>query len=54
MLSGDSGNRESRPVRKVMSKAKRAEITENFENNPDDAKFDFDAVVDTKVFLMLI
>lgn len=42
--------RESRPVRKVMSRAKRAEITENFETAAEDnVRFDFDAVVDNKV-----
>lgn len=52
MTGGDGLARESRPVRKVMSRAKRAEITENFEssgNAEDNVRFDFDAVVDNKV-----
>lgn len=50
MTGGDGLARESRPVRKVMSRAKRAEITENFETSAEDnVRFDFDAVVDNKV-----
>lgn len=51
-MTGDGIVRESRPVRKVMSRAKRAEITENFEQaagGEDNVRFDFDAVVDNKV-----
>jgi hypothetical protein len=46
--AGDNVELESRPVRKVMSKEKRKEITETFlkEDNED---FDFDAVTDKKV-----
>lgn len=53
-MAGDGVIRESRPVRKVMSRAKRAEITENFEDaagSEEAARFDFDAVVDNKVSL---
>ena len=53
MLGSDGVIVESRPVRKVMSKARREEITENFANTPADdlisARFDFNAVKDTKV-----
>ncbi len=53
MLSSDGHIVESRPVRKVMSKARREEITENFANTAADdlisARFDFNAVKDTKV-----
>jgi hypothetical protein len=50
-MAGDGVIRESRPVRKVMSRAKRAEITENFEEaaGSDEARFDFDALPDNKV-----
>eukprot|EP01032_Pedospumella_encystans_P012965 gene12965-14958_t len=52
MLGSDGVIVESRPVRKVMSKARREEITENFANTPADdlisARFDFNAVKDTK------
>ena len=51
MISSDGVVQESRPVRKVMSKAKRAEITENFASMEDvvSARFDFNAVKDNKV-----
>lgn len=39
---------ESRPVRKVMSKARRKEISESFVADEHAEPFDFDAVVDTK------
>ena len=50
-MTSDGIIRESRPVRKVMSRARRAEITENFEQATGAAeeRFDFDAVVDNKV-----
>lgn len=48
-VDGDGNFRDSRPVRKVMSLAKRKDISENFENADTSAPaFDFDAVVDTK------
>ena len=54
MISSDGVVQESRPVRKVMSKAKRAEITENFASMEDvvSARFDFNAVKDNKVSVL--
>eukprot|EP01034_Spumella_vulgaris_P021903 gene21902-27980_t len=40
--------KDARPVRKVMSLAKRKDISENWENDGVAAVFDFDAIVDTK------
>ncbi len=48
----DGNFRDSKPVRKVMSLAKRKDITENWENDGVAAVFDFDSVVDTKVSLI--
>ena len=47
-LNADGTYRDSKPVRKVMSLAKRKDISENFEMDTTAAVFDFDAVVDTK------
>jgi len=40
---------ESRPVRKLMSKARRKEISESFVGDEHTQPFDFDSIVDTKV-----
>lgn len=48
--AGDNVELESRPVRKVMSKEKRKEITETFSRDDTD-DFDFDAVANKKVIL---
>jgi hypothetical protein len=42
--------KESRPVRKVLSKAKRKEISENFVSDTNET-FDFDSIVNTKVYI---
>lgn len=48
-MNADGTYRDSKPVRKVMSLAKRKDISENFENMDTSAvAFDFDSVVDTK------
>ena len=47
--AGDNIELESRPVRKVMSKEKRQEITETFNNDEKSIYFDFDSVSNDKV-----
>ncbi len=46
--------KDARPVRKVMSLAKRKDISENWENDGVAAVFDFDAIVDTKVCELVV
>ncbi len=48
-MNADGTYRDAKPVRKVMSLAKRKDISENWENDGVAAVFDFDAIVDTKV-----
>ncbi len=47
--NADGTFRDSKPVRKVMSLAKRKDISENWVDDGVAAVFDFDAIVDTKV-----